>query len=428
MGPRLRLRLREPRSPRRSRVVGLAPARALALTLACVIAAAPLAACKVGPDLALDYGQTALENYELAIGEFEDRDWEEAISYADFVRIRFPFSRYAVEAELLVARAEFEQGNYAIAQDAFKQFGRLHPTHRHVRNGWIAYMSAVSAFMNAPDGVGIMPPYYQRDQTGLRDALGELGYFFDHYSGSDMEPLALELRDEVNRRLLRHEIYVARFYLERNKPEAAIGRLEAAHKDFAGIGLDAEVLFLLGLTYMRMEEIELSRATFAELQAQHPQHHHGKQARLYLKYIYDTYGPADPSRARPDRSPPTPAAPPRPKNPRKPTKPGEGPEPGEPGYEPPKEKTKVIPAGTTPPGGTAPASASGSASTGASSAKPASSTQGQGKTQTQTQTQTKSAAEPAQGGATTGASSEPAAEATPEGSGATAGETPSEQG
>ncbi|MCA9657354.1 MAG: outer membrane protein assembly factor BamD, partial [Myxococcales bacterium] len=250
MGPRLRLRLREPRSPRRSRVVGPAPVRALALTLACVIAAAPLGACKVGPDLALDYGQTALENYELAIGEFEDRDWEEAISYADFVRIRFPFSRYAVEAELLVARAEFEQGNYAIAQDAFKQFGRLHPTHRHVRNGWIAYMSAVSAFMNAPDGVGIMPPYYQRDQTGLRDALGELGYFFDHYSGSDMEPLALELRDEVNRRLLRHEIYVARFYLEKQRPEAEIGRLERAHKDFPGNGLDAEVLFLLGLTYL----------------------------------------------------------------------------------------------------------------------------------------------------------------------------------
>src|SRR5690606_32381232 len=145
------------------------------------LALAPLAACKTGPDLSVDYGQTAEENYELALGEFADKDWEEAVTYADFVRIRFPFSRYAVEAELLVARAQFEQGNYAVAQDAFKQFGRLHPTHRHVRNGWVAYMTAASAFMNAPDGVGIMPPYYQRDQNGLSDALTELGYFFDHY-------------------------------------------------------------------------------------------------------------------------------------------------------------------------------------------------------------------------------------------------------
>ncbi|MCA9638696.1 MAG: outer membrane protein assembly factor BamD, partial [Myxococcales bacterium] len=300
--------------------------RLLALALAAPLG---LGACKTGPDLAVDYGQTAQENYELAVGEFEDRDWEEAVSYADFVRIRFPFSRYAVEAELLVARAEFEQGNYAVSQDAFKQFGRLHPTHRHVRNGWVAYMAAVSAFMNAPDGVGIMPPYYQRDQTGLREALGELGYFFDHFAGSPLEPNAVKLRDEINRRLLEHELYVARFYLDKKRPEAAIGRLEAAHADFPGIGLDAEVLFLLGVTYLQMEEIELSRGTFAELQAQHPTHHHGKQARLYLKYIYDTYGPADPSRARPDRSPPKPSPPPRPKNPHKPTKPEEGPEPGE---------------------------------------------------------------------------------------------------
>ena len=376
MGPLLRLcrrprevTLRGPRSdqsPDSERITARSVGRrGLSLALAAVLGvglSVSLGACKNAPDLALDYGQTALENYELALGEFEDRDWEEAISYADFVRIRFPFSRFAVEAELLVARSEFEQGNYAISQDSFKQFGRLHPTHHHVRNGWIAYMAAVSAFMNAPDGVGIMPPYYQRDQTGLRDALGELSYFFDHYTGSEMEPLAVELRNEVNRRLLRHELYVARFYLDRNRPEAAIGRLETAHDDFPGIGLDAEVLFLLGLTYMKMDEIELSRSTFAELQAQHPQHHHGKQARLYLKYLYDTYGPADPNRVRPDRSPPTPVPPARPKNPRKASKPNEGPEPEELAPEPTPEKTKFIPAQTTPPAESSSAEASPAAS------------------------------------------------------------------
>ena len=81
------------------------------------------------------------------------------------------------------------------------------------------------------------------------------------------------------------------------------------------------MLFLLGVTYLRMDEVELARSTFSELQSQHPKHHHGRQARIYLKYIYDTYGPADPSRARPDRSPPVPVAPPQPKNRGKPTKP-----------------------------------------------------------------------------------------------------------
>ncbi len=291
----------------------LAAARTQVPLLLVLTSAALATACKTGPDLSTDYGQTARENYELAVVEFNDRDWEEAIAYADFVRIRFPFSRFAVESELLIARAEFELRNYVTAQDAFRQFMRLHPTHEHVRNGWAAYMVAVAAYMAAPGSFPFMPPHFQRDQALLKESIVELDYFFDHYSGTQLEPLARELEAEVERRLLEHELYVARFYLDRDRPEAAIMRLESAHDTYPGIGLDAEVLFLLGITYLRIDEIELGRDTFTELQMQHPEHYHGQQARLYLKYIQDRYGPADPARKRPDRSPPRPVSPPRPK-------------------------------------------------------------------------------------------------------------------
>jgi outer membrane assembly lipoprotein YfiO len=333
-----------PKSPRRwppRATCGLtrgALGRSLALLLTLALGVTGPVACKTGPDLSADYAQTARENYELALGEFSDEDWDEAIQYADFVRIRFPFSRFSVEAELLVARAEFEQGNYLTSQDAFRQFARLHPTHKHVRNGWVSYMAAVSAYMNGPQSFFLLPPGYQRDQSRLREALVELEYFFDHYGDTTSHDNALTLRDEINRRLLEHELYVARFYLDREKPEAAIGRLESAHARYAGIGLDAEVLFLLGITYLRMNEVELARSTFSELQTQHPKHHHGKQARIYLRYIYDTYGPADPSRKRPDRSPPVPLPPPMPKN-----------------RERPERPDLVVPPGTTPPESKTPA-------------------------------------------------------------------------
>jgi outer membrane protein assembly factor BamD len=292
---------------------GVGPALSkLSLSLALVSGGVALG-CANGPNLSADYGQTARENYELAVGEFEDKDWEETIAYADFVRIRFPFSRYAVEAELLIARAQFELREYVSAKDAFKQFQKLHPTHKHVRNGWTAYMVAVSAYMAGPEDFFLMPPHYQRDQSMLQDALIELDYFFDHYAGSELEPLARELQENVQRKLLEHELYVAEFYLDLDRPEAAIGRLEGAHRRYPGVGFDAEVLFLLGVTYLRMEEIELARSTFTELQTQHADHHHGKQAKLYLRHIFDNYGPADPNRVRPDRSRPVPVTPPQPK-------------------------------------------------------------------------------------------------------------------
>jgi outer membrane protein assembly factor BamD len=272
-----------------------------------------IAACANGPDLSADYGATARENYELAVAEFADRDWEEAVSYADFVRIRFPFSRYSVESELLISRAQFAQGNYITAQDGFKQFAKLHPTHEHVRNGWVAYMAASSAYMAAPESFFLLPPHYQRDQSLMRGAKVELLHFLDHYPASPLRGEAENLLDEVNRKLLEHELYVARFYLDRDRPRAAVSRLESAHARYPNIGMDADVLFLLGVTYLRLGEIELSRETFSELQSQHPEHHKGEQAKLYLAHILEEYGPADPQRVRPPNNPPVPMTPSRPK-------------------------------------------------------------------------------------------------------------------
>jgi outer membrane protein assembly factor BamD len=299
-------------TPRRPRP-GLARGRSWALrcVLACA-AAAGAVGCKNGPSRSLQYGQTAIENYEMAQSEFRDRDWEDAIRYADFVRIRFPVSKYAVESELLIARSQFELREYLSAKDSFKQFEKLHPTHRHVRNGWVAYMGAVAAFMAAPETAGVfLPPDEQLDQAMLEDALVELRWFFDHHPNSPMVGYAKKLREKVLRRLLDHELYVARFYLDRGEPDAAIGRLESAHSRYAGIGMDAEVLFLLGLTYLRMREVELSRSTFTELQTQHPQHYRGAQAQVYLKWIREQHGPADPNRTRPDRGLKAPKSPPR---------------------------------------------------------------------------------------------------------------------
>ncbi|GEM_PF-273830 len=291
-----------------------APGLALVAGLLCTFATLP-GGCASGPDLSADYGQTARENYELAVGEFADKDWEEVVAYADFVRIRFPFSRYSVESELLICRAQFELGEFIIAQDAFKQFARLHPTHQHVRNGWVPYMAAVSAYMAAPENGIIVPPHYQRDQSLLQDALLELAYFFDHYGHTQMNSLAKDLQAKIQRKLLEHELYVAEFYLDRERPEAAIGRLESAHATYPGIGLDANVLFLLGITYLRVDEIELARNTFSELSTQHPSHFHGPQAKLYLRHIQEVYGPEDQNRIRPERPRPKPLPPARPKKP-----------------------------------------------------------------------------------------------------------------
>ena len=64
---------------------------------------------------------------------------------------------------------------------------------------------------------------------------------------------------------------------------------------------------------------------------------------MYLRYIYDTYGAADPSRERPDRSPPVPLPPPEAKNREQPERPDLAPEgPATPKTEQELPPTEVI--------------------------------------------------------------------------------------
>jgi outer membrane protein assembly factor BamD len=54
--------------------------------------------------------------------------------------------------------------------------------------------------------------------------------------------------------LARHELYVARFYLDRGKFPAAVARIQYALRSFANSGLEPEGMVLLAEVYMKQKE------------------------------------------------------------------------------------------------------------------------------------------------------------------------------
>src|SRR4051795_6027082 len=85
------------------------------------------------------YSLTAKQNYEKGLSELKDENYPEAQKYFQFVKQKYPFSKYAVLAELAIADAHFARGNYNDAIDAYKAFARLHPTHEKVEDGYVAF-------------------------------------------------------------------------------------------------------------------------------------------------------------------------------------------------------------------------------------------------------------------------------------------------
>jgi outer membrane protein assembly factor BamD len=238
------------------------------------------------------YSLTAKQNYEKGLSELQHENYQEAARFFSFVKQKFPFSKYAVLAELALADTQFDRGNYQEAIDAYKNYLRLHPTHEKVEDGYVSYRICQCYVKEMPDDFFLVPPSYEKDQTSVHDALRELNDFVDKYPDSTYLPEAQKYRRDVLQRLIEHEVYVARFYLDRDSPRAAILRLEGALRRYPGSGREAELLLALGETHLQMGQAAQAKESFDKIVASYKDTHQAKRAELFLEFIKRRYGEA----------------------------------------------------------------------------------------------------------------------------------------
>jgi outer membrane protein assembly factor BamD len=241
---------------------------------------------------AVTYSLTAKQNYEKGLAELKNENYQEASRFFSFVKQKFPFSKYAVLAELALADTQYERGNYQEAIDAYKNFVRLHPTHEKVEDGYVAFRICECYVKEMPDDFFLVPPSYEKDQTSVHDALRELNDFVDKYPDSTFLKQAQSDRREVLKRLIEHEVYVARFYLDRDAPGAAILRLEGALKRYPDSGREPELLLALGETQLQMGKAAEAKQNFEKIVGGYANTHQAKRAELFLEFIRKRYGDA----------------------------------------------------------------------------------------------------------------------------------------
>jgi outer membrane protein assembly factor BamD len=251
------------------------------------------------------YSLTAKQNYEKGMAELKDESYGEAKKYFQFVKQKFPFSKYAVMAELALADTQFAQGNYTEANESYKSFARLHPTHEKVEDGYVAFRICEGYFKDMPEDIWIMPPSYEKDQSSVNDAARELAEFKKRFPDSPYGKKIDEMRKEVLRRLVEHEVYVARFYLKNDHPKAAANRIEGAIKRYPGSGREPELLYSLGETYLHMDDPLRAKETFTRVVTDYAGAPEARRSELYLEYIARRFGPNPSPKPTDDAAPST---------------------------------------------------------------------------------------------------------------------------
>lgn len=162
------------------------------------------------------------ELFGLAKEEIEDYHFEEAQMFLDRIREQYPFSSFAVEAELLAADMAYEQDEYEQAAEEYLIFERIHPTHERV--DYAIYRQGLCHLE--------LSDTEDRDLTGARNAVGAFAKLLNGYPSSEFARDAGEKLVETKNMLAEHELYVADFYFRKERFEAARERLRTLVREY----------------------------------------------------------------------------------------------------------------------------------------------------------------------------------------------------
>jgi outer membrane protein assembly factor BamD len=226
------------------------------------------------------YAEVVQQRFQSAEKDFKAGRFLDAIRKYNSIANKFPYSRYAALSKLRVADANFEQENYATAVEQYRNFIQLHP--KHEQRTYAHFQIALAFYELMPNNWFFSPPAYERDLAKTKDAARELRLFVRNNPQSKYTDRAEKLLAQARRRLADHEFYVAKFYLKRENYKAASMRLTYLLKNYSGLGLDAQALFLLARSYLELGDVERARDALADLISVHPQSDYAEKARSYI--------------------------------------------------------------------------------------------------------------------------------------------------
>jgi len=194
-------------------------------------------------------GWSAQKLYAEAKDAMSSRDWAKAIKYLEKLEARYPYGRFAQQAQLEVAYCYWKEGERASAIAAVDRFIKLHPNHANADYAW--YLKGLITFNET---LGMLwwlttSDLSDRDPRGAREAFNSFKEVVTRFPESKYaQDAAARMRYIVNG-LAQYEVHVARYYMRRGAYLAAANRAQFAIRTYQTAPAVEEAVFVLARAY-----------------------------------------------------------------------------------------------------------------------------------------------------------------------------------
>ncbi len=211
-----------------------------------------LAGCGMLDDVDETKGWSAAKLYSEAKNELNDGSYDKAIKYYEKLEARYPYGRFAQQAQLEIAYAYYKDKDAAAAIAATERFIKLHPNHPSVD-----YAYYLRGLANFNDDLGLLGSFSgqdmtERDPKAAREAFDAFKDLVTRFPNSKYAPDSVQRMQYLVNALASHEVHVARYYMKRGAYVAAANRAQYALKTYPQAPANEEGLLILVNAYDKL--------------------------------------------------------------------------------------------------------------------------------------------------------------------------------
>jgi len=199
-----------------------------------------------------------------------DKDYDKAILYFQKLESRFPHGKYAAQAQLEIAYAQYKKQDPISCVASAERFIKLHPNHPNVDYAY--YLKGLASFNER----GFIEKYTgqeisDRDPKTLKLSFAAFKELTERYPKSRYYKDATQRMVYLVNALSQYELHVARYYMKRQAYVAALNRAKYVLEYYPNSTAVEEALVISISAYDYMGMADLKEDTIRILKTNYPQ-------------------------------------------------------------------------------------------------------------------------------------------------------------
>ena len=220
----------------------------------------------------VDENLSETELYQQAQDDLNSNSYNNAIAKLKALESRYPFGRYAEQAQLELIYAYYKNVEPEAAKSAAERFIRLHPQHANVDYAY--YLKGLTSFDQDRGLIARFLPLdlTKRDPGAARDSYNEFAQLTSRYPNSRYAPDAKARMIYLRNLLAAYEIHAGRYYLTRQAYVAAANRGRYVVENLQETPSVGDGLALMVEAYQRLDLDDLAATSLETLKLNYPDH------------------------------------------------------------------------------------------------------------------------------------------------------------